>query len=197
MAAQRKATVATLRTTLAVEGVLSLLLMLGITAFAADAPAGPGVGEDALLFSLPALNEDIAISLVRNDHVSLGDLTGPLATYPSAAVVVYFFTRVDGGDGLSVLNRCQKKYDKADVRFVAISVDRGDMAALGEWVDKQKLTFPVLRDNHRIVSSRYGIDEVPWSYIIDGDGRIHAIGAPTPDELEAEVEAALGALLVD
>ena len=84
-----------------------------------------------------------------------------------------------------------------DVRFVAIATDGGDMAALSEWVRKQKLTYPVLRDNHQIVSGRYGIGSLPWSYIIDGNGRIHAIGAPTPEELEAEVEASLGALLVD
>jgi len=174
-----------------------LLLMMGLTATAADPPAGPGVGQDALLFSLPAVNEEVAIDMVRNDHVSLGDLTGPLATYPSKAVVVYFFSRVDGSDGLPVLNRCHRKFGKEDVRFVAISTDTGDMAALGEWVSKQKLAYPVLRDNHQIVASRYGIASLPWSYIIDGDGRIHAIGAPTPEELEAEIEAALGALLVE
>lgn len=176
---------------------MELLLLMGLTASAAEPPAGSGVGDDALLFSLPALNEEVAIGLVRNDHVSLGDLTGPLATYPSTAVVVYFFSRTDGGDGLEVLGRCHRRYAKADVRFVAISTDGGDMAALSDWVVKQKLGFPVLRDNHEIVASRYGVDSLPWSYIIDADGRIHAIGAPTPAELEAEVEAALGSLLVD
>lgn len=176
---------------------MSLLLLMGLMTSAASPPAGPGVGEDALLFSLPALNEEVAIELVRNDHVSLGDLTGPLATYPSTAVVVYFFSRVEGSDALEALNRCHRKFDKVDVRFVAIATDGGDMAALSEWVRKQKLTYPVLRDNHQIVSGRYGIGSLPWSYIIDGDGRIHAIGAPTPEELEAEVEASLGALLVD
>lgn len=174
-----------------------MLLLMGLTAFGADMPAGPGVGDNALLFSLPAVNEEIAIDLVRNDHVGLGDLTGPLAGYPSTAVVLYFFSRVEGGDGLAVLNRCQRKYGKVDVRFVAISIDHGDSAGFSEWISKQKLSFPVLRDNYRIVASRYGIEEYPWSYIIDADGRIHAIGAPTSQELEAEVEAALGSLLVD
>ncbi len=176
------------------EGPLKLLLLLVATALAEN-PPGPGVGDDALLFSLPAINEQVAIELVRNDHVGLGDLTGPLAGYPAQAVVLYFFTRTEGGDGLSPLNRCARKYSRQDVRFIAISTDEGDLAALSEWVRSQKLGFPVLRDNHRIVSGRYGIEEVPRAYILDGTGRIHAIGAPNATELEADVEAALGSLL--
>jgi peroxiredoxin len=170
---------------------------MGLAALAAEPPAGPSVGQDALLFSLPAVNEQVAIALVRNDHVSLGDLTGPMAPYPSSAVVLYFFARTEGGDGLAVLNRCFRKYSKEEVRFVAISLDSGNAADLSEWVGKQKITFPVLRDNHGIVASRYGVDSLPWTYIIDGDGRIRAIGAPAPDEIEAEIAAALGALLVE
>ena len=176
---------------------MSLLLLMGLTVSAATPPSGPGVGDDALLFSLPALNEEVAIEMVRNDHVSLGELTGPGAGYPTKAVVVYFFSRVEGGDGLDVLSRCERKFGKSDVRFIAIASDEGDTVALTQWVSKQKFTFPVLRDNHRIVSGRYGVQTLPLSYIIDGDGRIHAIGAPSPDELEAEIEASLGALLVD
>ncbi len=177
------------------EGFLKLLLLLLTATALADNPPGPGVGDDALLFSLPAINEEVAVSLVRNDHVGLGDLTGPLAGYPSQAVVLYFFSRADGGEGLSTLNRCARKYQRQDVRFVAISIDQGDLAGLSEWVRGQKLSFPVLRDNHHIVSGRYGIEEVPRAYVLDSDGRITAIGAPETAELEADVEAALGSLL--
>ncbi len=176
---------------------MALLMLFGSLATAADMPAGPQVGDDALLFSLPAVNQEAAISLVRNDHVSLGNLTGPLAEYPAEAVVLYFFSRDAGGDALGVLNRCQRKYEKANVRFVAIATDSGDTVVISDWVARQKLDYPVLRDNYQIVSSRYGVETLPWSYIIDGDGRIHAIGSPTPSELEAEVEVALGGLLED
>jgi hypothetical protein len=55
-------------------------------------------------------------------------------------------------------------------------------------VESQRLDFPVLRDAHRVVADRYGVQRFPLTVIVDSAGDIDAIGAPT-DTLETSIEA--------
>ena len=69
-------------------------------------------------------------------------------------------------------------------------MDDTDLATASDWVETQKLDFPVLRDNHRIVVDRYGVLTFPMTFVIDGDGVVDAIGVPG-----AEIETSLDALV--
>ena len=73
--------------------------------------------------------------------------------------------------------------------MLAISADQGDTATLTEWVESQRLGFPVLRDNHGVVTNRYGITELPITIVIDAEGRVFAIGQPMGDDAENAIEA--------
>ena len=179
-------------------GAFAMSLMLGLAvatpaAMAADTVIS--VGSPAMLFSLPAINEDAAMELVQRPRVSLTDFTGVSPLHESKAVVVHFFDQTRGGDDLATLNRLQRRYGGKGVQVVAISGDRGSMGSLSTWVEELKLSFPVVRDNHGVVQSRYQVNKLPMTVVIDGDGYIFAIGRPEGLEMEAALEAELAPLL--
>jgi len=156
------------------------------------------VGEPALVFTLPAVNEDIAQRAVGQARVSLDGFVGLLPTVDCerekkgcSAVLLYFFDRDQGGAGLKALNQITKRYSDKGVRVLAVSQDEGDVAELDAWVKSQRLNFLVLRDNYHVVSSRYGLTRWPMLFVLDEAGRISSIGAPESGQLFQAVEDAL------
>lgn len=154
------------------------------------------VGDNALLFSLPALNEDAAMRAVARPHVALSDFTGVLPSFPARVVVVHFLRRQGGEAQLEALNRLHRRYANRGARFVAILVDGGDLASTSEWVESQKLDIPVLYDAHQIVVSRYGVLHYPMSFVVDAGGAVDAIGVPGAD-MEAQLDALVTPFLRD
>jgi peroxiredoxin len=112
--------------------------------------------------------------------------------FPSKAVVVHFFQQAGGEAQLAALGRLYKKYGSKGIRMVAVLSGPGDIAQVSGWVESQRLDFPVLRDAHSIVVSRYGVSQFPTTFVVDGDGDVAAIGA-TASELEAGLDSVLGA----
>ena len=159
------------------------------------APPTVSVGQHALSFSLPAINEEVTEELVDSTQLSLSNFIGISPSLPQKAMVIYFFNRSDGGMALTDLNRIQKRYDNKGVQILAISTDVGPIGGLSTWIEEQELTFPVLRDSHQIVASRYGISQLPFALIIDGEGYIFAMGRPMGDDFNESVEAELRPLL--
>lgn len=162
---------------------------------AAAQPAPLSVGLHALLFSLPAINEDAAMDAVGRSQVALSDFVGIDPPHKSKAVVVHFFDRQRGGADLSALDAIQRKYKGRGLQVVAINTDTGDVGGLSTWLEGQKLGFPVLRDNHRVVTGRYGIDKLPLTVVVDGEGYVFAIGQPTGTAVESELQAEVEPLL--
>jgi peroxiredoxin len=159
------------------------------------APPTVSVGQHALSFSLPAINEDVTEALVSSTQLSLSDFIGVTPRFPQRALVVYFFNRSDGGMSLTELNRIQKRYEGKGVQVIAVSTDVGPIGGLSTWIEEQKLTFPVLRDSHQIVASRYGVEQLPFALIIDGDGYIFAMGRPMGDDFDESITAEIRPLL--
>jgi peroxiredoxin len=147
------------------------------------------VGQPALSFALPAINESVALDTVRSNRVALSDFTGPLPREPRSVVVVHFFDQSSAGDTLSELNRLQKRYVSKDVQVIGISTDDGEVASLSTWVENLDLNFPVLRDGHQVVLNRYGFDSLPFTMIVDTDGFIFAMGNPSGPDFEEAVTA--------
>lgn len=168
---------------------MMLLPLLAAVAVAQPYPApSVAVGDNALLFSLPALNEEAAMRAVARPHVALSDFTGVLPGFPARVVVVHFLRRQGGEAQLEALNRLHRRYANRGARFLAILVDGGDLAGTSEWVEGQKLDFPVLLDTHQIVVSRYGVLHYPMTFVVDGEGTVDAIGVPGAD-METQLDA--------
>ncbi len=171
---------------------LLALLSLGL---AIAGPPSVLPGSAALQFTLPALNEETAMELVNKPSVALSDFAGLDPSYPHKATVLFFCSRAAGGDDLDALEQVARRYRGKSVQVVAILADTGALGPISDWVNGLQLTYPVLRDHHRVVSGRYGVSELPITYVIDASGDVFAAGNPKGGELEADLTAALDALL--
>ncbi len=169
--------------------------LLVASALASTQPPDVAVGQPALLFVLPAINEDVALEVVNRPSVALSDFTGVRAPHQSNAVVLHFFDRDHGGDALTDLNHLQRRYANKGVQVIAISTDQGDLGGLSTWVTDARLGFPVLRDNHSVVTSRYGIKDLPMTLVVDANGDIFAIGQPVGDDLDSAIASELEPLI--
>ncbi|GDX80578.1 hypothetical protein LBMAG42_23890 [Deltaproteobacteria bacterium] len=169
-------------------------MLLPLFAFAMAGAPGPAlhVGDTALLFSLPAINEDAALHAVARTSVSLSDYTGVMPGFPAKAVVVHFLHKEGGEVQLAALERLDKKYNAKGIRTIAILAGAGDIATVSDWVQTQHLAYPVLRDAHDIVVARYGVKQFPTTVVVDSDGDVAAIGVPKAD-LETSLDSVLGA----
>jgi len=174
------------------------MLLSAVLSVALAAPALPSVdlGDPVPLFMLPAVNEDAAVRATQRPRVELGDLVGVSPRVPSSAVVLYFFDRAHGGDALSSLDRVQRQFSGKGVTVLGISADTGELGPLATWLDKEKVQIPVLRDEFGVVRSRYGITDasLPLTLVVDGTGRLFAVGQPAAAELESAVASELSPL---
>ncbi|MFT4975214.1 MAG: peroxiredoxin [Myxococcota bacterium] len=152
------------------------------------------VGQHALTFSLPVVNADQDEEAPR---ITLAQYVGVRPKEPQEAVVLYFFSRREGSAQLADLSRIQKRYAGQGLQILGISTDAGAVGGLSAWLDDQALAFPVLRDNHQIVTGRYGFEKVPVAVLIDEQGYIFAVGQPDAADFSADLEAELAALLND
>lgn len=173
--------------------------MLAVMAFSlglfavGDSWAGPPapsvhVGDAAPLFVLPAINSEPALRMTARAAVSLSDLTGVNPPYPADWVLVHFTDKAGGAVDLPVLDKVARKYANRGLKVVAVVSDRSDIPVLSAWIEGLKLSYPALHDRHGVVASRYGITQFPITMIVDKDGRIDALGAPTAS-MEAELDS--------
>lgn len=158
------------------------------------APPPVSVGQNALTFSLPTINTNTEEEAPR---VALSHFVGVSPRDPHKAVVVYFFNRREGSEQLEALSRLQKRYDGQGLQVIAVSTDIGSVGGLAAWLEDQALDFPVLRDNHQIVSGRYGFSELPIAVVVDSQGYIFAIGKPDAGDFSTDLESELSPLLSD
>jgi peroxiredoxin len=165
-----------------------LLALFGL-ALAIPGPA-LHVGDSALLFNLPAINEEAALQSVARTSVALSDFTGVMPGFPAKAVVVHFLKREGGEPQLAALQRLHKKYVSKGVRVLGVLAGPGEISAVSGWVEGQRLDFPVVRDAHDIVVSRYGVRQYPTTFVVDEEGYVAAIGVANAD-LETSLEAVI------
>ncbi len=170
-------------------------MTLALVATATAVP-GPSVhlGDAALMFALPALNEDAALRAVARPTVALSDFTGVTPAFPAQVVAVHFLRRGGGDEQLQALGRLHKRYAAKNVRVLAIVVGEDAIASVSDWVQGQRLEFPVLNDAHGIVASRYGVGSFPMTFVVDGQGDVLAIGQAT-SQLETDLESVISPLL--
>jgi peroxiredoxin len=177
--------------------LLPLPLCIFVGSAAAEPPAPRAVlGATTPVFALPALNEEAALEAAGRTQLGVNDFCGVRAAKPKSAIVLYFFDRSRGGDQLGTLARLQRRSGGKGLQVLAISTDTGDLGGLSTWVEGQRLNYPVLRDNHGVVSRRYGLSQLPLTVVVDGDCGVFALGLPMGADLEPALDAELAALLV-
>lgn len=146
------------------------------------------LGGPAPIFALPAINVEQAQELVDKEIVTLNQLVGIRPMHPARGVVLYFFQREDSEEALQILNSLSRRFARDRVYVLAIQIDQVEPDSQQEWVEGMHLDYPVLIDNYRIVSERYGVRFTPMVVIIDGEGKIHSVGAPDLEVLNATLD---------
>jgi peroxiredoxin len=178
---------------------VALTLLLASVAFAADEAPLPAVGDQAPGFTLPVYNADAAKA--RN--------AGTMAYFegsadPEAKVIVLSFMASWCKPCAKELPALQKLYEQKQakgLRIIGVSIDDKPegQQKLTELLAKNKVTFPVTRDQFALTAPRYlGVKvPLPSIFVMDRSGKIAFVGLGyTPKTFKAmlaNVDALLAA----
>lgn len=155
-----------------------ILVLAGVILFSASSCAR-ALGKKAPNFSL----EDTNHATVR------------LSDYENDVIILNFFAtwcppcRTEIPDFVELVD----DYGDRDLTIIGISVDRGGVEVLNEFIAEYNINYPVLLDDG-IVSDEYGpIRSIPATFIIDRKGNIveKIIGSRTKDYFERLIKPLL------
>jgi cytochrome c biogenesis protein CcmG, thiol:disulfide interchange protein DsbE len=96
---------------------------------------------------------------------------------------------------LPVLQRLYERYRERGLVVVGVNVDR-EQRNMNDYVQRFRLTFPVVHDSAHRVADRYSPPTMPTSYLIDRGGVVRYVHrgfrASDARELESRVQTLLG-----
>jgi len=67
-----------------------------------------------------------------------------------------------------------RRYRSQGLTLLAVSLDKGDSTKVQEFADKHKLSFPILLDTKGVAEKLYPSFSIPFTYVIDKEGRVVA-----------------------
>lgn len=67
-----------------------------------------------------------------------------------------------------------RRYRSQGLTLLAVSLDKGDSTKVQEFADKHKLSFPILLDTEGVAEKLYPSFSIPFTYVIDKQGRVVA-----------------------
>ena len=67
-----------------------------------------------------------------------------------------------------------RRYRSQGLTLLAVSLDKGDSTKVQEFADKYKLSFPILLDAEGVAEKLYPSFSIPFTYVIDKQGRVVA-----------------------
>jgi peroxiredoxin len=115
-----------------------------------------GVGDRAPEFALAGLD---------GRQVRLSDLRGKI-------VLVHFWATwcPPCVEELPALDAVSRMLPGNDFQVLAVSVDAGGAQTVGPFLQRNRLTLPVLLDTNHAVTGRYGTFKFPETYVVGRDG---------------------------
>lgn len=91
------------------------------------------------------------------------------------------------------LKRIQNQFDPSRVQVIGVSLDVTDRRTLVAWLNRRRVDWPQIWESYGYdspIASRFGVDALPTSVLVDADGRVVAV-----DLRGARLLAAVDALL--
>jgi peroxiredoxin len=67
-----------------------------------------------------------------------------------------------------------RRYRSQGLTLLAVSLDKGGSTKVQEFADKHKLSFPILLDTKGVAEKLYPSFSIPFTYVIDKQGRVVA-----------------------
>ncbi len=104
-----------------------------------------------------------------------GDLEG-LDDHSGKVMVVNFWATwcVPCVKEMPSFENLYRRFRSKGLTILAVSLDKGDSSKVQEFVDKHKLSFPVLLDTEGVAEKLYPSFTIPFTYVIDKRGRVIA-----------------------
>ena len=75
---------------------------------------------------------------------------------------------------MSSFENLYRRYRSQGLTLLAVSLDKGDSTKVQEFADKHKLSFPILLDTKGVAEKLYPSFSIPFTYVIDKQGRVVA-----------------------
>jgi peroxiredoxin len=75
---------------------------------------------------------------------------------------------------MPAFEKLYRRYRSQGVTVLAVSLDKGDISKVKGFVDKNNLTFPILIDSDGVAEKLYPSFTIPFTYVIDKEGRVAA-----------------------
>jgi len=156
-----------------------------------EADKVPAIGSIAPAFGLYSLGGSADQS--DADEVLQLDSVCGLRPGTTKGVLLLFIEQAQLAD-LELANQWHRRFSRQGLKVLAISVDprAGEVSSK---VAKERLRFPVLDDQHRIVAHRYGITEAPFSMLLNSECRVLGFSNKSLTEEEEALVASIEALI--
>jgi hypothetical protein len=175
--------------------LLALLILLcaaaGASANGFDPDKVPTVGTIAPAFGLhpfesgPAKSEEAEVlQLDSICGLRPGDTRGLLLLFIEATQL----------ESLELANNWHKKFSRKGLEVLAISLDPRPIEFSSK-LERLRLRFPVLNDQHGIVAQRYGVSNTPFSMLLNRECRVLGFSSKTLAEEEAALTSSIEALM--
>ncbi len=116
---------------------------------------------------------EINASLINGTKISLQQ-------YRGQAVLVHFWATwcpVCNMENSNIQNLSE------DYPVLSIAAWSGNAQSVRDYMQKEKLTFPVIADDDGVWAARYGISAVPTSFMLDAEGRVQFVVSGYSTEL--------------
>ena len=96
---------------------------------------------------------------------------------------------------MPAFEKLYRRYRSQRVTVLAVSLDKGDISKVKGFVDTNNLTFPVLIDSDGVAEKLYPSFTIPFTYVIDKEGRVAARVDGAKNWASNETFAALNVLI--
>ncbi len=144
--------------------VILLLSLSGIDSNASDpftqmGVIKPRISMKAPEFSLPDIK---------------GNMVSPLTSYNGRVIILNFWASWCSPcrEEMPGLEALWKKFRDKGLVVIGVSVDRGNINRVKEFIRDMGIDFPILRDSDGAVRNAYEVFALPMTYIIGRDGKI-------------------------
>ena len=104
-----------------------------------------------------------------------GNLEG-LANHKDKVIILNFWATWCAPclEEMPAFEKLYRRYRSQGLTVLAVSLDKGDFSKVQDFVDSNNLTFPVLMDSDGVAEKLYPSFTIPFTYVIDKDGRVAA-----------------------